>query len=108
MARVEMMQQHGVQPVMVFDGGRLPMKAGEEDARQRWVLPLFHEHLDSKLGCKLLKAWLLPSAVHRQLLHLQSLRDTALQVAAVHLQATAGVPLKSSGAPAGWQHAGCL
>jgi 5'-3' exonuclease len=30
-----MIQHHGVRPIVVFDGGRLPSKADEEDARRR-------------------------------------------------------------------------
>ena len=36
MGRVELLRRNGVVPVIVFDGGRLPMKAGEEGARQRY------------------------------------------------------------------------
>ncbi len=35
MSRVEMMRQHGVEPIIVFDGGRLPLKGEEEDTRRR-------------------------------------------------------------------------
>jgi exonuclease-1 len=35
MKRVELLQRAGVTPVIVFDGGRLPMKAEEEAARAR-------------------------------------------------------------------------
>jgi len=35
MQKVQMLQQCGVQPVIVFDGGRLPMKAAEEGSRSR-------------------------------------------------------------------------
>jgi exonuclease-1 len=35
MSRVELLRHHGVEPVIVFDGGRLPMKADEEDTRRR-------------------------------------------------------------------------
>lgn len=35
MQKVHMLQQHGVQPVVVFDGGRFPMKAAEEGSRTR-------------------------------------------------------------------------
>ena len=35
MGRMELLRRNGVVPVIVFDGGRLPMKAGEEGARQR-------------------------------------------------------------------------
>ncbi len=37
MGRVEVMRAAGVTPVIVFDGGRLPMKAGEEESRGRSV-----------------------------------------------------------------------
>lgn len=37
MGRVEIMRSAGVTPVIVFDGGRLPMKAGEEESRARSV-----------------------------------------------------------------------
>ena len=35
MRRVEMLRRHGVTPVIVFDGGRLPMKREEEGSRSR-------------------------------------------------------------------------
>lgn len=35
MDRVRVLQAAGVHPVLVFDGGRLPAKAGEEGTRQR-------------------------------------------------------------------------
>ena len=35
MQKVHMLQQCGVQPVIVFDGGKLPMKAAEEGSRGR-------------------------------------------------------------------------
>lgn len=35
MQKVKMLQQCGVQPIIVFDGGRLPMKATEEGTRSR-------------------------------------------------------------------------
>lgn len=35
MSKVEMLLSNGVEPVIVFDGGRLPMKADEEDGRRR-------------------------------------------------------------------------
>jgi len=31
--KVEMLQEHGIHVVMVFDGGRLPMKADTEESR---------------------------------------------------------------------------
>ena len=36
-SRVEVMKAAGVIPVIVFDGGRLPMKANEEESRARFV-----------------------------------------------------------------------
>lgn len=33
---VAMMQACGVIPLVVFDGGKLPMKLAEEDGRDRW------------------------------------------------------------------------
>lgn len=36
-SRVEVMKAAGVIPVIVFDGGRLPMKASEEESRARFV-----------------------------------------------------------------------
>ncbi|KAK9918966.1 hypothetical protein WJX75_008347 [Coccomyxa subellipsoidea] len=35
MQRVETLQQAGVSPIIIFDGGRLPMKASEEGSRAR-------------------------------------------------------------------------
>ncbi|KAL0050067.1 hypothetical protein WJX82_003781 [Trebouxia sp. C0006] len=35
MQKVQMLQHCGVQPIIVFDGGRLPMKAAEEGSRSR-------------------------------------------------------------------------
>lgn len=37
MKRVETLQNAGVKPVIIFDGGRLPMKAGEEECRARYA-----------------------------------------------------------------------
>lgn len=37
MKRVELLQRAGVTPIIIFDGGRLPMKAEEEAARARRV-----------------------------------------------------------------------
>ena len=34
------MRAAGVTPVIVFDGGRLPMKTGEEESRGRFVLQM--------------------------------------------------------------------
>ena len=54
MGRVELLRRNGVVPVIVFDGGRLPMKAGEEGARQRYYsLCLRSLSLDS-LSCSTL------------------------------------------------------
>ena len=36
MQRIALLQEHGVIPVVVFDGGRLPMKQDEESGRHRW------------------------------------------------------------------------
>ena len=38
MKRVRLLQHAGITPVIVFDGGRLPMKANEEEDRSRHVL----------------------------------------------------------------------
>ena len=38
MTRVEMLLSHGVQPVMVFDGGLLPSKASQESKRAAYVI----------------------------------------------------------------------
>lgn len=35
LSRVELLRQHGVEVLVVLDGGRLPMKAEEEDARRK-------------------------------------------------------------------------
>lgn len=35
LARVEMLRHHGVEPVLVFDGAKLPSKADEEGTRER-------------------------------------------------------------------------
>ncbi len=35
MQRVETLQQAGVSPIIIFDGGRLPMKSAEEGTRAR-------------------------------------------------------------------------
>lgn len=43
MGRVELMRAAGVTPVIVFDGGRLPMKAGEEESRGRFVIADGHD-----------------------------------------------------------------
>jgi len=36
MQRIALLQENGVIPVVVFDGGRLPMKQEEESGRHRW------------------------------------------------------------------------
>jgi|LauGreDrversion2_5_1035112.scaffolds.fasta_scaffold55040_2 exonuclease-1 len=33
LSKINMLQHNGVIPLVVFDGGRLPMKADEEDSR---------------------------------------------------------------------------
>jgi exonuclease-1 len=38
MSRVELLRGNGVTPVIVFDGGRLPMKAEEEETRRRCAM----------------------------------------------------------------------
>jgi hypothetical protein len=38
MSRVELLRGNGVIPIMVFDGGRLPMKAEEEETRRRCAM----------------------------------------------------------------------
>ncbi|TPX34845.1 hypothetical protein SmJEL517_g02617 [Synchytrium microbalum] len=35
MRKVELLRQHGIHPVMVFDGGPLPIKAGTEEQRRK-------------------------------------------------------------------------
>jgi exonuclease 1 len=40
MDRVRLLRGCGVVPVMVFDGGRLPMKASEEESRARSASPV--------------------------------------------------------------------
>ena len=35
MSRVQVLRAAGVIPVIVFDGGKLPMKANEEEGRSR-------------------------------------------------------------------------
>ena len=42
MQKVQMLQHCGVQPVIVFDGGRLPMKAAEEGSRSRYSAVMSH------------------------------------------------------------------
>jgi 5'-3' exonuclease len=36
-SRVDMLRSHGVEPWVVFDGGRLPIKGDEESSRHRWA-----------------------------------------------------------------------
>jgi hypothetical protein len=38
MSRIQMLRSHGVEPIMVFDGGRLPIKGEEEATRRRCVV----------------------------------------------------------------------
>lgn len=33
-----MLRHHGVKPILVFDGGHLPMKGDQETKRERYVL----------------------------------------------------------------------
>ena len=35
MSRVQLLTSHGVIPLIVFDGGRLPIKGEEEESRRR-------------------------------------------------------------------------
>ena len=37
MHRVDILRHHGVKPLLVFDGGRLPMKEIQENKRARYV-----------------------------------------------------------------------
>jgi len=37
MSRVQLLTTHGASPLIVFDGGRLPIKGNEEESRRRWV-----------------------------------------------------------------------
>lgn len=37
MSRVQLLTANGVTPWIVFDGGRLPIKGEEEEARRRWA-----------------------------------------------------------------------
>ena len=37
MRRVDLLRQHGVKPLLVFDGGRLPMKENQENKRARYA-----------------------------------------------------------------------
>jgi hypothetical protein len=36
MSRVQLLTTNGVAPLIVFDGGRLPIKGDEEESRRRW------------------------------------------------------------------------
>ena len=52
-----MLQQCGVQPVIVFDGGKLPMKAAEEGSRGRHefvCMALIRTDCNSGLGRNLI------------------------------------------------------
>lgn len=51
MGRVELLRRNGVIPLIVFDGGRLPMKAGEEGARQRYCPFVSHSLRLVLLSC---------------------------------------------------------
>lgn len=42
MQKVQMLQQCGVHPIIVFDGGKLPMKAAEEGTRSRSLAAASH------------------------------------------------------------------
>jgi hypothetical protein len=35
MSRIQMLRSNGVEPLVVFDGGRLPIKGDEESSRHR-------------------------------------------------------------------------
>lgn len=48
MNRVRLLQQHNVTPVFVFDGARLPGKAGTEAKRRRYAT--LHPYLHLQLG----------------------------------------------------------
>lgn len=37
MHRVNLLRHHGVKPIMVFDGGPLPMKLDQENKRARYA-----------------------------------------------------------------------
>ena len=36
MSRIQLLRTNGVEPIVVFDGGRLPIKGEEESSRHRW------------------------------------------------------------------------
>lgn len=42
MRRVNLLRHYGVKPVLVFDGGLLPMKSEQENKRARYSMPLFN------------------------------------------------------------------
>lgn len=49
LSRIEMLRSHGVVPIVIFDGCRLPMKADEEDTRRRYREALHHAVQSSPL-----------------------------------------------------------
>jgi hypothetical protein len=36
-SRIQLLRTNGLEPIVVFDGGRLPIKGDEEESRRRWV-----------------------------------------------------------------------
>jgi hypothetical protein len=46
MHRVNLLRHYGVKPVLVFDGGLLPMKIEQENKRARYFLLGHHEYSD--------------------------------------------------------------
>ena len=38
LSRIELLQSHTIRPVLVFDGGNLPMKADKESERRQFVV----------------------------------------------------------------------
>lgn len=50
MHRVNLLRHYGVKPILVFDGGLLPMKIEQENKRARYViLPLEFNHTVDKV-----------------------------------------------------------
>ena len=48
--RIELLRSHGVEPVIVFDGGRLPIKGEEEASRHRCVFSTTLQWTDSTVS----------------------------------------------------------
>lgn len=55
MKRVHLLKQNGIWPVIVFDGGYLPMKQNTEEQRRKYLKLIRNREMKRELGLKYLK-----------------------------------------------------